>query len=162
IEGDDKIILAAAPADVNVALVGGRRRTGETVIGVLAGFVTGKLTLPELLAAGGFQTDEDALAALFLAAADKKPLTPDDRRGMADAGQLHLPVDALLAPARCETLDIANAAAVRATEARPVLSRQDGRKQAADHQGECRCRQLHEQVPFISAAQLSASSFRSG
>src|SRR5262249_26877363 len=120
VEGDDEEVLRPAPADVNVPVIDGRGGRGEAVVLVLAVLLPPEFARPGFPAVGGIQAEDKPLAGALLGGREEDALTPEDRRRVPAAGQLHLPVDVLLGPARRHP-GLAEAGAVRPAEARPFL-----------------------------------------
>ena len=86
--------------------------------------IVGEFALPELLALAGVDGEDEALAGL-VGGGDVDVLAPGDRAGVAAAGQRDFPEVILVGPGDGE-FRRADARAIGAAEARPVLGLRSG------------------------------------
>src|SRR5439155_23032483 len=102
---------------------GRRRRAGEAVeLVLLFQPRLQNFAVPQNLAAGAFEAEEHALLLVLDAAGHEHAVAEDDRRRVADAGDLDLPRDVLGgAPAGREVLLGRGAVQPRAAPRGPVL-----------------------------------------
>src|SRR5262249_54759535 len=122
VERQHQELAGSGPGNVKTPLIHGGRGGGKAVVRVLAVPLAGKFARPQGSSVRGVQAEHVARAGLFLGARDKDALAPEDRRRMADARQLDLPVVILLGPADGDRGCLVDAGAIGATEASPLLA----------------------------------------
>lgn len=120
-QSHDAIVGRRGPNDVNVPLVDRRAAGGKTVLPVHRMRFGGEFLLPNDLAVGRTQADQQPLAPGVGGAGHENPVSPKHGRTVPLAGQRDFPVVVGRVPGRRNRVGLALAAAVGPAKSGPLL-----------------------------------------